>query len=85
MWYTVSEFLLGVKPDYEGLRIDPCLPSEARDYRVHRVFRGAEYDIHVSNPNGRNKGVRQITMDGKPIEGQVIPATPGRHTVEVVM
>lgn len=85
MWYTVSEFLLGVKPDYEGLRIDPCLPSEACDYRVHRVFRGAEYDIHVSNPNGRNKGVRQITMDGKPVEGQVIPATPGRHTVEVVM
>ena len=85
MWYTVSEFLLGVKPDYEGLRIAPCLPSEARDYRVHRVFRGAEYDIHVSNPNGRSKGVQQITVDGKTVEGQVIPATPGRHTVEVVM
>ena len=43
MWYTVSEFILGIQPDYEGLRIDPCLPSTAKEYTVKRRFRGALY------------------------------------------
>lgn len=85
MWYTVSEFILGIQPDFDGLRIDPCLPSTARAYRVHRVFRGASYDIHVSNPDGRQKGVREITVDGRHIDGNVIPATAGAHVVEVRM
>ena len=85
MWYTVSEFILGIKPDFDGLRIDPCLPATAREYRVHRIFRGGSYDIHVSNPEGRQKGVREITVDGKRIDGNVIPATKGKHVVEVVM
>ena len=50
MWYTVSEFILGIKPHYDGLLIDPCLPKTAHDYTVTRRFRGAEYEIHVSNP-----------------------------------
>ena len=56
-----------------------------REYRVHRIFRGGSYDIHVSNPEGRQKGVREITVDGKRIDGNVIPATKGKHVVEVVM
>jgi cellobiose phosphorylase len=85
MWYTVSEFILGIQPDFDGLRIDPCLPATAREYRVHRIFRGGSYDIHVSNPEGKQKGVREITVDGKRIDGNVIPATTGKHVVEVVM
>ena len=85
MWYTISEFILGIQPDFDGLRIDPCLPATAREYRVHRVFRGGSYDIHVSNPDGRQKGVREITVDGNRIDGNVIPATKGAHVVEVVM
>ena len=85
MWYTVSEFILGIKPHYEGLLIDPCLPKTALNYTVTRRFRGAEYEIHVSNPKGVSKGVAKMTVDGVPVEGAVVPAQPGKHIVEVVM
>lgn len=85
MWYTVSEFILGIKPDYDGIRIDPCVPSTAKEYTVKRRFRGGEYNIHVTNPNGVCKGVRSLTVDGVPVEGTVIPCADGKHTVEVVM
>lgn len=85
MWYTISEFILGIKPDYRGLRIDPCLPDSAKEYTVHRKFRDGEYTIHISNPNGSQKGVKSITVDGKTVEGNLIPASEGRHIVEVIM
>ena len=84
MWYTVSEFILGIKPDYDGIRIDPCLPETAGDYTVQRKFREAEYNITV-HPNGSQKGVKHIVLDGTPIEGSVIPYSVGSHTVEVTM
>ena len=85
MWYTVSEFILGIKPHYDGLLIDPCLPRTAHNYTVTRLFRGAEYEIHVSNPKGVSKGVAKMTVDGMPVKGAVVPAQPGKHIVEVVM
>ena len=85
MWYTVSEFILGIKPHYDGLLIDPCLPKTAHDYTVTRRFRGGEYEIHVSNPKGVSKGVAQMTVDGMQVEGAVVPAQSGKHIVEVVM
>ena len=85
MWYTVSEFILGIKPHYDGLLIDPCLPKTAHNYTVTRRFRGAEYEIHVSNPKGVSKGVAKMTVDGMPVEGAVVPALSGKHIVEVVM
>ena len=83
MWYTVSEFILGIKPDYNGLLIDPCLPTTAKKYKVRRKFRDAVYNIHVANPNGKEKGVKRIVVDGQPVEGTVVPYTAGEHTVEV--
>ena len=85
MWYTVSEFILGIKPDYEGLLIDPCLPSTAKEYEVTRKFRGGEYHITVKNPSGNQKGVKQITVDGTPISGTIIPCSQGKHEVVVEM
>lgn len=85
MWYTVSEFILGIQPDYEGLRIDPCLPSTAKEYTVKRRFRGALYHIHVVNPDGRQKGVKSISVDGKAVSGNLVPWSEGEHQVEVVM
>lgn len=85
MWYTVSEFILGIKPDYDGICIDPCLPDHAREYTVKRRFRGAEYHITVKNPNGKQKGITQLSVDGKRIEGNIIPYSEGTHTVEVIM
>ncbi len=85
MWYTVSEFILGIQPDYEGLRIDPCLPSTAKEYTVKRRFRGALYHIHVVNSNGHQKGVKHISLDGKTVSGNLVPWSEGEHQVEVVM
>ena len=85
MWYTVSEFILGIQPDYEGLRIDPCLPSTAKEYTVKRRFRGALYHIHVVNSNGHQKGVKRISLDGKAVTGNLVPWSEGEHQVEVVM
>lgn len=85
MWYTVSEFILGIQPDYEGLRIDPCLPSAAKEYTVKRRFRGALYHIHVLNPDGHQKGVKRISLDGKAVSGNLVPWSEGEHQVEVVM
>ncbi|WP_462374985.1 GH36-type glycosyl hydrolase domain-containing protein [Segatella buccae] len=85
MWYTVSEFILGIKPSYDGLTIDPCLPTSAKEYEVCRKFRGAEYIIKVKNPKGVNKGVRSLLLDGQRMEGNTVPFSKGRHTLEVVM
>ena len=85
MWYTVSQFILGIKPSYDGLQIDPCLPASAQQYSVHRRFRDAEYDITVKNPNGVQYGVKTVTLDGKPVQGNIVPYSPGKHVVEVTL
>ena len=85
MWYTISEYILGIKPSYDGLLIDPCLPSKAKTYEVNRKFRGGEFHITVNNPEGNQKGVKSITVDGNTINGNIIPAKLGKHEVIVQM
>ena len=85
MWYTISEYILGIKPSYDGLLIDPCLPSTAKTYEVTRKFRGGEFHITVNNPEGNQKGVKSITVDGNTINGNIIPAELGKHEVIVLM
>ena len=85
MWLTISQYILGIKPDYDGLCIDPCLPATAQEYSVKRKFRDAEYRIRISNPQGVNRGVATIEVDGTPIEGNVITYAPGSHEVTVTM
>ncbi|HOQ74568.1 MAG TPA: glycosyl transferase [Limnochordia bacterium] len=83
---AISQAILGIKPDYDGLRIDPCIPPEWEGYKVRREFRGTVYHITVRNPHGVSRGVAQITVDGREIEGNLVPAFPGgEHQVEVVL
>ena len=86
-FYTISQGILGVKPDYDGLRIDPCLPRELTDLRLVRRFRGSVYNIHILNNAGDEKGKLSMTVDGVPLEGDTIPAdkAPASHQVEVVL
>ena len=86
-FYAASQGILGVKPDYDGLKVDPCLPKELGELRITRKFRGSEYAIHVVNQAGDEKGRLTLTLDGKPVEGNVIPADekPGKHVVEAVL
>jgi cellobiose phosphorylase len=86
-YVAITQAILGVKPDFDGLKIDPCIPSDWEAYTVTRQFRGDTYRIRVKNPNRVCKGVASITVDGKPVEGQVIPVAGdgGVHDVEVVL
>ena len=85
MWLTVSQYLLGIKPTYDGIEIDPCLPSDMKGYNVKRILRGVEYDITVRNLSGAQKGVKKVTVDGEEIWGNIVKATPGKHVVIVEM
>lgn len=84
---AVSQHILGIKPELEGLRIDPCIPSDWTEFRVRRYFRNAFYNISIQNPDKVTAGVRQIKVDGKEIEGTLIPVfSDGReHQVRVIM
>ena len=84
-FYAVSQGILGIRPDYDGLRVDPCLPAELPEVRVTRRFRGATYHIHIVNRSGDEKGTVRLTLDGKPLDGTLIPAGAGEHGVECVI
>ena len=84
-WYAITQFILGIKPAYDGLEINPCICTEWKEYQVKRKFRGAEYLITILNPNGVCKGVKSIEVDGQPIEGCIVKHSAGTHTVKVVM
>ena len=84
-WYAITQFILGIKPAYDGLEINPCICPEWKEYQVKRKFRGAEYLITILNPNGVCKGVKSIEVDGQPIEGCIVKHSTGTHTVKVVM
>ena len=84
---AISQYILGISADFDGLKIDPSIPAAWDGLTATRQFRGATYDIKVSNPSHVNKGIKSVTVDGNAIEGNVIPAFgDGKtHTVEVVM
>ena len=84
-WYAITQYILGIKPAYNGLQIDPCICSEWKEYTVTRRFRGSEYEITIKNPDGVCKGIREMLLDGQPVEGNVVPHTPGRHVVTVTL
>jgi cellobiose phosphorylase len=86
-YVAITQWILGIRPDYEGLRVDPCIPPSWEGFEVTRRFRGATYHIRVTNPDAVSKGIRSITVDGQPVEGIILPifSEGDRHQVEVVM
>lgn len=85
-FYAISRYILGVQPQYDGLLIEPCIPKEWKGYEVTRKFRGATYNIKVSNPKGVSKGVSHVLVNGVKIEGNLVPIyDSGEYEVEVIM
>lgn len=84
---AATEWVLGVKRDFEGLRIDPCLPSHWKKCSIRRPFRGDIYEVEIENPNGVEKGVKEIYVDGKMITGNLVEVIGDKkvHKVRVVM
>ena len=80
------DYILGARPTYDGLMLDPCIPSEWDGFRITRKFRGAVYEIAVENPDHVEHGAASIEVDGKPIEGNVLPLfEEGAHSVRCRM
>ncbi len=84
-FYTISQYILGIRPEYDGLVIDPCIPADWRSFEATRKFRGSTFNIKVTNPNAVNKGVKRLSIDGEKVKGgNMIPLLPkGHYTVEV--
>ncbi|MDE6148539.1 MAG: glycosyl transferase [Ruminococcus sp.] len=84
---AISQYILGIIPDYEGLKIDPCIPEEWEELSVTRKFRGNTYNITIKNPERVSKGVVKITVDGVRINGNILPVFENKttHDVEVIM
>ncbi|PJB55168.1 MAG: glycosyl transferase [Bacteroidetes bacterium CG_4_9_14_3_um_filter_41_19] len=84
-YVAITQHILGIKPDYDGLIIDPCLPDDWNGYKIQRNFRGAIYQIEVLNPNHVSKGVKEIVVNGRQSNGQLIPAGKQGERYEVVV
>ena len=84
-WTFVSgaQGLLGIVPDYAGLRIDPCIPREWESFGVTRRFRGTVYEIDVRNPDAVCHGIRSLTVDGRKVDGNLVPAPAGDGPIRV--
>ena len=74
---NVSQFILGIRPDYDGLLIDPCIPDHLDGFKVSRTFRGITYNIDIQNPNLVEKGVVKLIVDGQEVNGNTIPFDSG--------
>lgn len=79
MYLAGLEYLLGVRPELDGLRIDPCIPAHWDGYRVRRRWRGTLWQITVANPDRLCKGRVRLCADGMPLSGNVLPPTEAGH------
>ena len=86
-FFNVSQYILGIQPTLDGLKVDPCIPHTLPGFTVTRRYRGAVYHITVDNSAAVQHGVKSVTMDGKAIEGNLLPLAPAGTdvTVQVVM
>lgn len=86
-FYAITQYILGVKPDYNGLSINPCKPSKWDGFKMKREFRGATYNIEVQNPHKVSKGVKEIIVNGEKINSFIVPilSKNKEHIIKVIM
>jgi cellobiose phosphorylase len=84
-FYAISQYILGIRTEYKGLKIDPCIPSSWKGFKIKRVFRGVTYHITVNNPSGVSKGISEILVNGKQFDSNVIPPPTGIDRLDVVV
>ena len=84
---NISQYILGIYPTHSGLSVNPCTPAGFGDFKVVRKFREGTYNIEVKNPSNVQKGVVSLTVDGKAVDGCIIPYEKGKeiYNVTVVM
>ena len=82
---NISQYILGVAPTHQGLSVDPCVPKGFGDFSITRKFREGTYHIQVKNPQNVEKGVVSMTVDGKTVDGHIIPYEKGKAEYNVVI
>ena len=82
---NISQYILGVYPTHQGLSVDPCIPKGFGDFSITRKFREGIYHIQVKNPQNVEKGVVSMTVDGKAVDGHIIPYEKGKEEYNVVI
>ena len=84
-YFSATRYMLGIRPQFDSLLVDPCIPADWKSFEAERIFRGAKYQIRVENPDGVMKGVREIWVDGT--KSDKIPVMPEGtvHQVKIIM
>ena len=74
-WMNIAatQYLLGVRSTLEGLKLDPCVPADWKEFSVARDYLGCRINITFKNPDGKEKGISQMLADGCAIEGSILP------------
>ncbi|MGE5498090.1 MAG: GH36-type glycosyl hydrolase domain-containing protein [Syntrophothermus sp.] len=84
---ALSQYILGIRADYKGLIVDPCIPADWEEFRVVRRYRNSIYYIKITNPNNHSKGINKLCVDGITIKGNIIPdfGDGGEHVIDAVI
>lgn len=84
-YFSATHYMLGIQPQFEHLRLDPCVPREWKEFSMNREWRGANYKIQVKNPEGVMKGVKELWLDGKRVDRIPVMEKGSEHQVLIVM
>jgi len=86
-YYAITQFILGIKPEYDGLSVNPCIPEDWNGFKISRKFRNATYQITIQNPHHVSKGIKKLMVDNKEVSGSIIPIFNDNkvHEVTVIM
>lgn len=84
-YYAATQYLLGVRPEFDSLTVDPCIPADWKEFTVDRIWRGAEYRIRVTNPKGVEKGVAEIRLNGETVDSIPVQVPGSVSEIEVIM
>jgi len=87
VYQAATKHILGIRPEYDGLRVDPCIPARWEGFQMKRMFRGARYTVNVTNPSHVCRGVKTVTVDSQEIRGTVVPAfsDTADHVINLVL
>ena len=84
-YYAATQHILGVQPDYAGLRIDPCIPADWKKLKITRRFRNKNFNIDIRNDNGVQKGIKKIILNGEELSGNLIPLEKMKESNDVLV
>lgn len=84
-YFSATRYILGIRPQFDTLEIDPCVPADWKEFEVQRVWRGADFRIKVENPDGVMKGVKELYLDGELVKEIPVKEAGSTHEIRVVM